>query len=73
MTRVAFAIAAAVAYTFTPGMITAAPIAPLPEAVTGSTANITPVYYYHGRYYRYRWHGAYYAHRRYYHGHYRYY
>jgi hypothetical protein len=48
----------------------AAPIAPVPLGASPATANIIPVYYYHGRYYRHRWHGHYYPyywHGRYYH------
>jgi hypothetical protein len=69
MLRVAFAMAvAAVAYTAVSETTKAAPIAPLPAAVTNDMGNITPVYWYHGRYYRYRWHGHYYPY--YYHHHY---
>jgi hypothetical protein len=61
MLRVAFVVAvAAAAYIAVPDTTRAAPGAPLPE-VTGT--DITPAYYYHHRYYRYRWHGHYYHHR----------
>jgi len=62
MLRVAFAIAVATAaFTCASDTTKAAPGAPLPAGITGS--DITPVHYYHGRYYRYRWHGHYYHHR----------
>jgi hypothetical protein len=74
MIRLGCAIAvAALACMASIGVAEAAPIAPLPSALTNDTGNVTPVYYYHGRYYRYRWHGHYYAHRHWYHRHWRYY
>jgi hypothetical protein len=39
----------------------AAAVAPIPSKVEKLQA--VPVYYYHGRYYRYRYHGVYYHHR----------
>ena len=61
----AAAISAAVS-----GIAQAAPIAPLPAAVTADTGNLTPVYYY-GHHYRYhsRYH---YYHRHHYHHYYHY-
>jgi hypothetical protein len=73
MLRIACAVAvAAVAYTAVSGVTKAAPFAQLPAAVTTEAGSIIPVYYWHGRYYRYRWHGHYYRHRYYRYGHYRY-
>ena len=54
---------AAVIYIATSGTTEALPIAPLPSEVTTDVAIITPVYYYRGRYYPYRWHGGYYPYR----------
>ena len=71
MKRVVFGVAvAAFASVAICGISIAAPIAPLPAAVT--TGNVIQAYYYHGHYYRYRWHGHYYVHRYYGHGHYYY-
>jgi hypothetical protein len=43
-------------------------------APTEMAVAVQPVaHYWHGRYYRYRWHGGYYAHRRWWHGTWRYY
>jgi hypothetical protein len=50
----------------------AAPIA-APVVSTNDSRPIEHVYYYHGRYYPYRWHGGDYAHRAYHHGHWHYY
>jgi len=71
MIRVACAIAiAAVTYAAVSTASNAAPIGPLPAAITTDDAiGITPVYYWHGRYYPYRWHGGYYHHRYYRYGH----
>jgi hypothetical protein len=72
--KFAFAIAVATAAcTAFAGVTKAASIAPLPAAVTTNAGDITPVYYYHGRYYPYRWHGHYYHHRYRRHGRYYYY
>ncbi len=70
MKRVVLAIAIAVASAAVCGTSNAAPIASVP-AVAG-TDNVIQAYYYHRHYYPYRWNGHYYAHRRYWHGHYRY-
>ena len=79
MTRIAFAIAAALmAYVTASGVTNAAPIAPLPAEATTNANDLVPVYYWrgryrwHGGYYRYRWHRAYYRHRYYRYGHWRY-
>jgi len=50
----------------------AAPVGALPAGVTRST-DVIQAFYYHGRYYPYRWHGHYYTHRLYRNGHYAYY
>ncbi len=76
MTRFACAIAvAALACAVVPAISNAAPIAPLPAAITADASGVIPVHYWHGHYYRYRWHGHYYRyhwHRHYYlHRHYR--
>jgi hypothetical protein len=72
--RGAFAIAVvAVAYTAVSGVARAASIAPLPAVVRADVGNVTPVYYYHRRYYPYRWHGHYYHHRYHRYGRYHYY
>jgi hypothetical protein len=65
--RTAIFIAAASIATAVSGISQAAPIAPLPAAVTTDAASLTPVYYYrhHHRYYRHH-----YYHRHYYHYHY---
>jgi len=64
MLRVVLATAVAVVASIVGSDIArAAPIAALPEAVTSETGNVTPAYYYHRRYYPYRWHGHYYGHR----------
>jgi hypothetical protein len=61
---VAAAISAAVS-----GIAQAAPIAPLPAAVTADAGNLTPVYYGH----HYRYHSRYhYYHRHHYHHYYHY-
>ena len=67
MKQVAVAIVTGVAFVAVCGAAKAAPIAPLPSAVT-STNKVIPAYYYHHRYYPYRYHGHYYSYR--YHGHY---
>jgi len=64
MRRLGCALAVAgVACLASSGVAQAAPIAPLPSALTNDAGNVTPVYYYRGGYYRYRWHGHYYHHR----------
>jgi hypothetical protein len=69
MTRFLFAIAvAALTAVAISGVSKAAPVAPVQAGVAVNTANIIPAYYYHGRYYRYRWNGGYYPY--YWHGHY---
>jgi hypothetical protein len=66
---VIFIVAAAISASVS-GISQAAPIAPLPAAVTADTGNLTPVYYY-GHHYRY--HSRYrYYHRHHYHHYYRY-
>ncbi|HXW19290.1 MAG TPA: hypothetical protein VEK35_02180 [Roseiarcus sp.] len=50
----------------------AALIAPLQTGVAAGAPDVIPVYYYHGRYYPYRWNGRYYGHRYYRHGRYYY-
>ena len=72
MKRVVFVIAVAVASAAVCGTSTAAPIAPVPAAITDNTDNVIQAYYYHRHYYPHRWHGHYYGHRHYWHGHYRY-
>ena len=66
---VIFIVAAAISASVS-GISQAAPIAPLPAAVTADTGNLTPVYYY-GHHYRYHSHYRYY-HRHHYHHYYRY-
>jgi len=64
MIRIAWAVAvAAGAYMTVSEVATAAPMAPLPAAVTTDVGSTIPVYYYRGGYYRYRWNGGYYHHR----------
>jgi len=53
----------------------AAPIAraEAPSIVSPNGRSFEEIYYYHGRYYPYRYNNSYYAHRVYRHGHWRYY
>ena len=59
--------------------VTAAPAAALPlgptltPLVENKDSSVVEVYYYHHRYYPYRYHGHYYSHRYYRYGRYRYY
>ena len=70
MKRVAFAIgAAALASIAISGASKAAPIAPLPYAVTATGGNVVQAYYYHRHYYPYHWHHRYYHHRHWHHHH----
>jgi hypothetical protein len=63
MTRVVFAMVVAAILTFAvSGGSQAAPIAPLSSAVTVDQGNVTPVYWYHHRWYRHHrrcWRGRY--------------
>jgi hypothetical protein len=62
MTRTVFAIAvAAFLLAICGGTSQAAPIAPLASVGTGDSSLVTPVYWYHHRYYRHRhcWRGRY--------------
>jgi hypothetical protein len=68
--RAVIFIAAATISAAVSGISQAAPIAPLPEAVTTDAGNLTPVYYY-GHHYRYHSHYHYY-HRHHYHHYYHY-
>jgi hypothetical protein len=73
MLRFALAVAvAATAYSALAENAEAALIAPLQSGVTAGAPGVIPVYYYHGRYYPYRWNGGYYRHRYYRHGRYYY-
>jgi len=62
MTRTVFAMAvAAFLLAVGGGVSQAAPIAPLASVDTGDSGLVTPVYWYHHRYYRHRhcWRGRY--------------
>ena len=63
MTRTVFAVAvAAMLMSPVSGASQAAPIAPLIGAVTADQSNVTPVYWYHHRWYRHHrhcWRGYY--------------
>ncbi len=64
MKRVLFAImAVGLAAVAVSNVSRAAPIAPLPEAVTGNAGDVVQAYYYHHHYYPYHRHGHYYHHR----------
>jgi hypothetical protein len=58
-----------------PGAVAAQVPQAVVQTVESSSHNTTVLayYYYHGRRYPYRYHGRYYGHRRYSHGHWRYY
>jgi hypothetical protein len=72
MKRLEFACAlAAITFVAAYGTSNAAPIAPLPAAVTNAD-NVISAHYWHGHYYPYYWHHHYYHHRHRYHHHWRY-
>ncbi len=72
MKRVAFAAIAGIALVAAYGTSKAAPIAPLPGAITANTENVVQAHYYRHHYYPY-YHAHHYYHHRYWRHHHWYY